>query len=196
MPRTGDFDALYDQGTPPWDIGRPQRAFVVLADAGEIRGRVLDVGCGSGEHALMAAAMGLDATGIDTAPTAIRQAREKAARRSLTVRFEVSDALDLPSFGQRFDTVLDCGLFHLFDDEQRLRFVDALGAVVVPGGCYSMLCFSEREPGDRGPRRVRREEILDCFDGGWRVDSIEETRLETTWSPEGVQAWLARCRRC
>ena len=59
-----------------------------------------------------------------------------------------------------------------------------------------MLCFSEREPGDRGPRRVRREEILDCFDSGWRVDSIEETRLETTWSPEGVQAWLARCTRC
>lgn len=195
MPPTEEFDALYDLGTPPWDIGRPQHAFVGLADADEIRGRVLDVGCGSGEHALMAAARGLEATGIDSAPSAIRQAREKAARRSLTVRFEVWDALDLPSLGQRFDSVLDCGLFHVFDDEQRVRFVDSLGAVVVPGGRYLMLCFSERQPGDWGPRRVRKEEIHDCFDSGWRVDPIEEAKLEVTLSPEGVHAWLATCTR-
>jgi len=195
VPRAEEFDALYDQGTPPWDIGRPQHAFVALADADEIRGRVLDVGCGSGEHALLAAARGLEATGVDLAPSAIRQAREKAARRSLTVRFEVWDALDLPSFGQQFDTVLDCGLFHLFDDERRVRFVDGLAEAVVPGGHYFMVCFSEREPGDWGPRRVRREEIHGCFDGGWLVDSIEETRLEITWRPEGVDAWLAKCTR-
>jgi len=195
VPRAEEFDALYGQGAPPWDIGRPQHAFVALADADEIRGRVLDVGCGSGEHALLAAARGLEATGVDLAPSAIRQAREKAARRSLTARFEVWDALDLPSFGQQFDTVLDCGLFHLFDDELRVRFVDGLAAAVVPGGRYFMLCFSEREPGDWGPRRVRREEIHDCFDGGWLVDSIEEARLDITWRPEGVDAWLAKCTR-
>jgi SAM-dependent methyltransferase len=195
VPRTEEFDTLYEQGTPPWDIGRPQQAFLRLADADEIQGRVLDVGCGSGEHALMAAARGLEATGIDAAPAAIRQAREKAARRSLTVRFEVWDALELPSLGQRFDTVLDCGLFHLFENEQRVRFVDGLGAVVVPGGRYLMLCFSERQPGDWGPRRVRRQEIHDCFDAEWRVDSIEEARLEITLTPEGVEAWLATCTR-
>jgi len=87
---------------------------------------VLDVGCGTGEHALMAAGRGLKATGIDAAPTAIRLAREKAARRSLDARFEVWDALDLPAFGEQFDTVLDCGLFHVFDDDERARFVASL----------------------------------------------------------------------
>ena len=180
-----DFDASYRDGTPPWDIGRPQPAFVRLVDAGEVRGRVLDAGCGTGEHALMAAASGLEATGIDAAPTAIGLAREKAARRSLKARFEVWDALDLPALGEQFDTVLDCGLFHVFDDSDRARFVAGLGDVVVRGGRYFLLCFSDRQPGDWGPRRVRQDEIRRCFTDRWRIDSIEDAVLEITISPEG-----------
>jgi cyclopropane fatty-acyl-phospholipid synthase-like methyltransferase len=189
--RHPDFDSSYQSGTPPWDIGRPQAAFVRLADADELRGRVLDVGCGTGEHALMAAAEGLEAIGVDAAPTAIGRARQKAAQRSLDARFEVWDALDLPAFGEQFDTVLDCGLFHVFDDDQRKRFVASLAAVVVPGGRYFMLCFSDREPGEWGPRRVRQDELRHSFTDGWRVDGIEESVLEITLSPDGAQAWLA-----
>jgi len=46
---------------PPWDIGRPQPAFAALARTGAFRGRILDVGCGTGEHAVLAAQLGLDA---------------------------------------------------------------------------------------------------------------------------------------
>jgi SAM-dependent methyltransferase len=195
VPRHEDFDTSYQAGTPPWDIGRPQAAFVHLLEAGEIRGLVLDVGCGTGEHALMAAAVGLTATGIDAAPTAIELAREKAAQRSLSVHFEVWDALNLSGLGMQFDTVLDCGLFHVFDDDYRARFVASLGGVVVPGGRYFMLCFSDRQPGDWGPRRVRQDELRQSFADGWRVDSIEEAVLEITISPEGAQAWLASFTR-
>jgi SAM-dependent methyltransferase len=193
--RVEEFDASYREGTPPWDIGRPQPDFVRLLDAGEIRGLVLDVGCGTGEHALMAAAGGLTAMGVDAAPTAIARAREKAAERSLEVRFEVGDALDLSGLGTRFDTVLDCGLFHVFDDDDRARFVASLGSVVGPGGRYVMLCFSDRQPGDWGPRRVRQDELRRSFADGWRVDSIDEAVLEITISPEGAQAWLATFTR-
>ncbi len=41
------FDSAY-AGKPPWDIDRPQPELVRLAEAGEIRGTVLDVGCGTG----------------------------------------------------------------------------------------------------------------------------------------------------
>jgi len=194
-PRQEDFDTSYRTGTPPWDIGRPQAAFVRLLEAGEIRGDLLDVGCGTGEHALMAAAAGLVAMGVDAAPTAIEQARGKAAERALEVRFEVADALDMSGLGTQFDTVLDCGLFHVFDDHDRARFVASLGGVVRPGGRYFMLCFSDKQPGDWGPRRVRQDELRHSLADGWQVDAIEEAVLEITISPEGARAWLASFTR-
>jgi SAM-dependent methyltransferase len=187
----GGFDAAYAEGTPPWDIGRPQAAFRELAEQGRLAGRVLDVGCGTGEHALMAAAIGLEASGIDSSPTAIAMAGRKAEERALRARFLTWDALELDALGESFDTVLDCGLFHVFDDTDRLRFVAALWASMPAGARYYMLCFSDREPGDWGPRRIREAEIRDSFVEGWQVESIEPTQLEVTIEPGSVQAWVA-----
>ncbi|TMC46289.1 MAG: class I SAM-dependent methyltransferase [Chloroflexi bacterium] len=181
--------------TPPWDIGRPQPAFLELARSGALHGRVLDAGCGTGEHTLMAAGLGLDATGVDTAPTAIAIAERKAHERGLQARFLGADALDLGSLGEQFDTVLDCGLFHIFDDEHRAAYVGSLGAATRGGGRYHMLCFSERQPGDWGPRRVTQDEIRASFADGWRVDAIDAATLEVTIDPQGVSAWRASLTR-
>ncbi|GGI94352.1 class I SAM-dependent methyltransferase [Streptomyces brasiliensis] len=180
---------------PPWDIGRPQPAFRALADAGELRGRVLDVGCGTGEHVLMCAALGLDATGVDLASNALETARKKARDRGLTARFLRHDARNLGGLEESFDTVLDCGLFHIFGDDDRVAFVDSLRAVVGPGGRYFMLCFSDRQPGDQGPRRVSRAEIEASFADGWRVDAIEPVTIDITTDPEGVRAWRTALTR-
>ncbi|MGH3367324.1 MAG: class I SAM-dependent methyltransferase, partial [Nocardioidaceae bacterium] len=94
-------------GRPPWDIDRPQQAFRELAERGRLVGRVLDVGCGTGEHALMAAAAGLEATGVDAASTAIKIAREKSSERDLAARLLTWNALELADLGESFDTVLD-----------------------------------------------------------------------------------------
>ena len=193
--RTVDhFDSSYS-AQPPWDIGHPQPAFVEIADAGKLRGRVLDVGCGTGEHVLMAAERGLPALGVDSAPTAIAIAERKARERGLDARFLVWNAVDLESLGERFDTVLDSGLFHVFDDDDRARYVDSLRAATAPGGRYHMVCFSDREPGDWGPRRVTRDEIEQSFTDGWRVEAIEPVVFETTPGPGQVLAWRAEISR-
>ena len=195
MRRTSEeFDAAY-AGTPGWDIGRPQPAFVALAESGAIRGRVLDVGCGTGEHVLLAAGLGLDATGIDASAAAIAIAETKARDRSLTARFLVGSVLELRALGERFDTVLDCGLFHVLDDDDRATFVDELGAAVTSGGRYHMLCFSDRQPGVWGPRRVTQDEIRSSFGEGWRVHSIEPARLDITIDPSGALAWQVAVTR-
>src|ERR1700747_1686877 len=113
-------DASYTGDTPaPWDIGRPQPALARLADQGRLTGRLLDAGCGTGEHALLAASRGADVTAIHRAPTAIARARAKASERGLTARFEVADALDLGRLGLTVDTVIDSGVFHVFSDGDR-----------------------------------------------------------------------------
>ncbi|MFI5040970.1 MAG: class I SAM-dependent methyltransferase [Acidimicrobiales bacterium] len=189
-----DFDAMY-AGTPPWDIGRPQPVFLRLAESGAIRGRVLDAGCGTGEHVLMVAELGLDATGVDAAPSAIATAQRKAAVRGLAARFLVGDALGLAELDEEFDTVLDSGLFHVFDDEHRARYVEALGAVTRRGGSYLMCCFSDRQPGDWGPRRVRQDEIRAAFGVGWEVESIEAAQFDINLDPSVAQAWLVTITR-
>jgi cyclopropane fatty-acyl-phospholipid synthase-like methyltransferase len=185
------FESAY-HGTPPWDIGRPQPAIVRLAETGQIKGSVLDVGCGTGENVLYLAERGFSAVGIDGAPSAIRKARAKAKARGINVQFEIADALDL-ALPAPFDTAIDSGLFHVFSDEERPRFRDSLARVVRPGGTYFLMCFSEREPGDWGPRRVTQPEIRSAFRAGWRVNSIEPSTFETNLGD--VQAWLASISR-
>lgn len=201
VPPKPDFDGMYAMapGSRGWEIGHPQRAFLALAEAGAINGAVLDVGCGTGEHALMAAAMGFDATGIDIAAGAISAAAAKARSRGLTAKFLVHDALRLAALGEQYDIALDCGLFHVFSKADRPVFADGLHAALRQGGRYLMLCFREVTPGSRadhqGPPRLSEQEITETFTSGWRINSIEADRLQTIKQPAGVAAWLADITR-
>jgi SAM-dependent methyltransferase len=189
------FDSAYD-GAPPWEIGRPQDDVVRLAQRGGFKGSVLDAGCGSGENSIYLASQGLEVLGIDRIPAAIDRARAKAAERSSKATFQVADALDLVKLARKFDTVLDCGLFHVFSDADRKKYVKGLAAVVKKEGTLHILCFSEMEPGTEGPRRVSERELIELFNmRGWLVDEVAEARFETSIHPDGARAWLATFTR-
>ncbi|WNM33692.1 class I SAM-dependent methyltransferase [Streptomyces sp. Li-HN-5-11] len=183
---------------PPWDVGRPQPAFLTLADAGLLHGRVLDVGCGTGEHTLMAARLGLEATGIDLATNALDIAAKKAEERDLRARFLRHDARRLADLGERFDVVLDSLVFHGFGGAERAAYVESLSAAVKPGGCYFMLCFRDEPPTSSGRvHRLTPEEIRTAFTDGWRVDAIDPITIESALPActDGIRGWRAALTR-
>ena len=185
------FNESY-RGSPPWDIGRPQAEFVKIARNHELRGKVLDIGCGTGENAMYFASLGLEVSGLDAAPLAIQKAKRKALERGVKVKFTLGDALHLERLKQEFDTITDCGLFHTFSDEERGIFVRSLKTALNESGTYLMLCFSDKEPADwGGPRRISKGEIAKTFGSGWKINYIREARFSTTFNDEGGQALLS-----
>ncbi len=119
----------------------------------------------------------------------------KSKNHEISVNFLVFDALKLQLLQTKFDTVIDCGLFHVFSDEERLIFAASLSSALHPGGRYFMLCFSEHEPGSYGSRRVTQAEIRATFGKGWKINYIREAEFETMFATEGMKAWLSSITR-
>jgi len=191
------WDASYQEGPAPWDVGRPQPAVVRLAAEGGFAGAVLDVGCGTGENALHLASLGLPVLGVDVAGTALAIARAKADDRGIEVEFAAADALQLQRLGRTFATVLDCGLFHTFDGDERQRYAASLASVTEHTGTLYVLCFSDAGP-DTGPHPVSREELRAAFTpgDGWNVAAIEPDRVQTRYhDDDGAPAWCATIER-
>jgi SAM-dependent methyltransferase len=191
------WDASYHDGPAPWDLGRPQPAIARLASDGGFAGAVLDAGCGVGDNALLVASLGLPVLGFDVAETALAIAREKAAARGLDVDFVYADAFALDRLARTFDTVLDSGLFHAFDDDERRRYAVSLASVTKPGARLYVLSFGD-EGADQGPHPVSREDLRAAFDAsrGWSVAAIEPERIHTNFHGDaGAPAWLATITR-
>jgi SAM-dependent methyltransferase len=190
------WDASYHGGPAPWDIGRPQAAIERLASKGVFTGAVLDAGCGTGEHALLLASLGLQVLGVDVAETALATARANAQARGIEVEFAVADAFRLERLERKFQTVLDCGLFHTCDGEEGPKYAASLASVTQRDGTVYVLCFSDEGP-ETGPHPVSQEQLRAAFhpSNGWSVAAIEPDRIETRFHAHGAPAWLATIKR-
>jgi len=205
LPARERFVEMY-AGQAPWETGEPQPVFVKVAD--KISGSILDIGCGPGDNALFFASRGHAVTGADFLEGPIARAKQKAAERGIAAAFVVKDALQLRNWTERFDNVIDSGLFHTFShahglsDEDRARYVEGLKTVLKPGGRLFLLCFSDQMPGTQGPRRISQAELRSSFADGWEIESIQPAEFDVRPEAkaglfEGInpKAWFMIARR-
>lgn len=211
------WNFMYDEGTAPWLIGGPQPAIVELEAAGLVRGRVLEPGCGSGEHTILFTRLGYESLGVDLSPSAIAYARRTATERGVpAARFEVANMLHPehhPFLAGGFDTVVDVALFHGFgaygDPGAAKAYADVLHALTNPGALVHILAHSDAAPGLSSS--ISDDVIRETFTGGWEVESVEaahyqgfiteqisEVAVQRGLPAHGevqLAAWLGRVRR-
>lgn len=213
------WNTVYDNDTAPWVIGEPQPQVLALEREGWIRGRVLDPGCGAGEHTIALTSLGYDVLGVDLSPSAVAHARANAANKGVpAARFELADMVAIggdPGLAAElgvFDTILDSALFHVFreDSQARAAYVRALHTLCAPGGRVLLLALSDAEPGF-GPR-ISASMIRESFSEEWELEDLQPARyrgrITAVLSPEALEgvradadgnvetaAWVARIAR-
>jgi SAM-dependent methyltransferase len=169
------FRILYAIGLTPWDrddIAMPVRE---LAEGpGALPpGRALDLGCGTGRHAVFLAQHGWDVTAVDFVPKALSKARHRAEVAGVRVRWIQGDVTRLAEIevGDGYGLVLDIGTFHGLDDRQRADCAREVTAAAASGATMLVLAF---QPGRRGPlpRGLDQAELLRHYGADWELISV------------------------
>lgn len=125
---------------PPWDTGISPPELMDYIQRHQ-PGRALDMGCGTGTNAITLASYGWEATGIDFAWRAIREAENKAQQSGVQVRFLVGDVSKPEVLGEVFNLVLDIGCYHNLPDAARARYSANLPSLLAPGGTFLLYAF-------------------------------------------------------
>ena len=170
------YALAYRLGITPWEkAGRDAAVqFNALLDReqqGDRQlGRALDIGCGTGDHAINLARRGWDVTAVDVVPRALDAARAKAAEAGTGVRFVEADVLSMADqVGGDFALLLDVGCFHGLKPQQRPAYVQQVQTVSRPGSTMLMLAFQPgRRPPAPLPRGASRQELEETFTG-WQL---------------------------
>ena len=191
------FAKIYAETNPPWDIGKPQPPFIAVAD--QIKGPLLDSGCGTGGTAVYFAKRGLAVTGIDFVAQAIALAQARAQAQGVSVDFLIKDAMTLAAWDKRFVSVIDSGLYHIYDAAERRRYVEGLTHITEPGGHLYLFAFADGPSAPGGG--LTREDIASDFSQGWQIEAIDYAPGEVNPAfehPEmlaDLKMWFAIIRR-
>ncbi len=145
----------------PWNGEVPPAVLADLVRTGRVRPcRAVDLGCGAGTSAVWLAQKGFDVTGVDSSPSAIGIAREKAEKADARCRFIVADLLgDLHGIDGKFDFGYDWELLHHIMPGDRATYAKNVSALLNPGATYLSVCFSEEDPQFGGIGKIRRTQI-------------------------------------
>ena len=195
-----EMERIYTEIPPadiPWNIESPPRELISLIEAGQIQPcKAIDFGCGAGNYATYLASRGFDVTGVDVSSAAIALARDNAKKKGVKCDFLVADVLDgLDEYTGAFQFAYDWALLHHVFPENRKRYVETVHRVLVPGGQYFSVCFSEQDAAFGGSGKVRptplgtvlyfssEEELKEIFEPYFLVRTLKTVEIEGKRGP-------------
>ncbi|GAB1640125.1 class I SAM-dependent methyltransferase [Krasilnikovia sp. MM14-A1259] len=185
------YNAAYRVGFSPWDLGPPMPELVDLIEGDDALtpGRALDLGCGAGTKSVYLAQHGWRVTGVDIAPEAIKQARQKATDGAVQVEFVVADLLtDLDGVVTGpYDFLLDFGCAHSFRDEAKAVYARNIATLAAPGATLYLYAFT------KGPLSVRPAEIDSDFGPHWEL--VSAVPGSKRGIPDAGPTWYRMTRR-
>jgi len=178
--RQRSYALLYRMRLRPWEIDPTPTELIALAvgEGSQLppgRARALDLGCGSGKHAVAVAQHRWQVVGIDFVPRALEEARARAAQAQVEARFVEGDVtqLDSDQLGGLFDLVYDVKCFHGLPVEQRSSYALAVRRLCRPGGFYALFALEPSRPRRLlgMPAGVSATEVEALFDDGFTMVS-------------------------
>lgn len=142
----------------PWNNPTPPELLIELVDSGRVKPcRAIDLGCGAGNYSIYLARRGFEVTGVDCSATAIKIAKQNAAREGVTCNFLVADVVEeLDEVKETWDFAYDWGLLHHILPPQRQKYIDNVHRLLNPGAKYVSLCFSEQDKVFEGSGKYRK----------------------------------------
>lgn len=194
------MERIYSETPPadiPWNIELPPKVLVELIEAGQVQPcKAIDLGCGAGNYGIYLAGLGFDVTGVDISPSAIALAEAHAKQKGVACRFLVADILgDLPEIAETFEFAYDWSLLHHVFPLDRKRYAETVHRLLVPGGKYLSVCFSEKDAGFGGTGKTRRtplgtmlyfsseDELRDMFAPDFDVTILKTVQIEGKREP-------------
>jgi SAM-dependent methyltransferase len=156
-----NWDQAYQENFTPWDKGQPSPPLVEWLTRNKVSGRVLVPGCGVGHDVAHLVSLGIDAHGLDIAPTAVARAKEHYPQ--LVERFVLADLFEHRG---EFDAIIEHTCLCALPPEWRGKYRDAVAKLLKPGGLLIGTWFvnPEMDPGESGPPfGISPEELAALF---------------------------------
>lgn len=147
-----DWDEKYRKGEVFWNKGAPSPPMRQYLERQAVRGRTLVPGSGHGHEVALAVEFGLDAVGLDIAPTGVAEARALYPR--LAERFVVGDVFAPPAeLRGTFDVVLEHTCLSGLPPAMRPDYRRGIDLALKPGGLLVGVWFinPDLDPGEEGP---------------------------------------------
>lgn len=146
-----------------WVFGTHPELAQLVESGRVVRGRAVDLGCGTGREVIYLATQGFDATGVDISPTAIAMAEKAAHAAGVEVELVVDDLTRLAHVAGPFDLILDYGALNDLNPGQRDAYMTQVLPLAGADSQFVLMCFDSKLP---------RQEIEDRFGHHYEIEVV------------------------